>query len=266
MLKNDTKYQTNTYYVIENGEYVKATGAYDPTNTYYELSSTTNSTYYTVSVANELTAEDYEIGKYAIFENNKYIISVDPFDENETYYSIYQATVTDESLFENKNVVVQSGFFKLALDEYSEFATYYSLTDVLATVVDAKENQFEENTYYSLNQDGFTYTVSNTYNINNVYFTLSAMKIDVNTTVFETNKYYILSNGDYVLATEYDTNETYYLPVYTELDKTTEAFKEDTYYILNDGVYELVTSFDEDLDSNKTFYKLNTTLYRLLQG
>ena len=94
---SDTGYVAGKYFITEDGEtYTSATGAYDPTKTYYNKVTTAQGTFYEeVEIVDE--EHTYKANKFYIKStiDDSYMLATEAFDSAQTYY-VFTALTAEE--------------------------------------------------------------------------------------------------------------------------------------------------------------------------
>lgn len=132
---NSGTYKPNTYYVMQDGEYVLSAKEYDEEEIYYTINDLSSNKKYIVATVDE---NNYTAGKYYFFdeEAQEYILDLsNGFDTNKIYYisldkRYLKANVEYSNYKPNTYFVLnENNEMELATQAYNPNIEYYSLID-----------------------------------------------------------------------------------------------------------------------------------------
>ena len=245
MLKDDLAFEANTYYTLNNSNFVLAS-EFDPYNTYYEVTPAD------VTVIENLLAT----GNYFIKNGDNYVVQLSDYDNELTYYTL----AITEAFTNNSEYYVLNDNGSYSKEEFEADTTYYKISTVTESVGDF---EFTVSSYYTYDSSTNSYSLAYEYDENETYYSLSPNIVSLVKSAFTANKYYTYSGESYNLASSYDPTEIYYELKATENTLSRYTYTKNQYYLLENGIYVLST---EDYNSSNTYYELSDTEVDLLEN
>lgn len=195
-------YQKNKYYYAQGGNY------------YLEKAETPAHDKYYIPTITKIEEKPFEKDIYYYQEGEKFYPYKEEFNPNIQYYSVSENNeiantyiFTPISLFNpSEKEYYQKQGDDYVLTQIARDGQYYELT-FYADKVYNKNELYEPNKYYYLKNDDFLFGIDNTYVSNETtYYALNPIPC----VFYETNKYYIQSNGNYILASGFIDGVDYY--------------------------------------------------------